>query len=98
MLIIVDPPYVCLTGFENDAGLLIMPLFMGIIQLFIPRKCVICKATNGRGWGRAALPDQGLGFLTIYVFGPIAGAVLAALVFTCLLEPLMKGKQGVDDG
>lgn len=49
------------------------------------------------GWGDAALPDRKLGFLTIYVFGPILGAVLAAAIFTYMIEPLMKGKRNQND-
>ena len=44
------------------------------------------------GWGSAALPDQSLGFITIYVFGPLCGAVVAALLFAFVVEPLVKGK------
>ena len=42
------------------------------------------------GWGKAALPDNRYGFLTVYVLGPIVGGVLAALFFTGVIEPLMK--------
>lgn len=44
------------------------------------------------GWKNAALPDNSLGFLSIYVLGPIVGACLAAGVFTYMVEPMMKGK------
>ncbi|WP_305043460.1 MIP/aquaporin family protein [Geoalkalibacter sp.] len=44
------------------------------------------------GWGTAALPDRSLGFLVVYVLGPIAGGCAAALVFSRLVEPLMNGK------
>ncbi len=44
------------------------------------------------GWGKAAFPDQGLGFLSVYVMGPLLGAGTAAGVFTCIVEPLMKDK------
>ncbi len=43
------------------------------------------------GWGKAALPDNHFGFLTVYVLGPIVGAVLAAIFFTKIVEPLMNG-------
>jgi glycerol uptake facilitator protein len=42
------------------------------------------------GWGTAALPDRGLGFLTIYVLAPISGGLLAAFLFTRMIEPLMR--------
>lgn len=32
------------------------------------------------GWGAAAMPDEGLGFLTVYVLGPVVGASVAALL------------------
>ena len=49
------------------------------------------------GWGKAALPDQNFGHLTIYCLGPVVGASLASLVFTRIIEPLMKRK-GQGDG
>ena len=49
------------------------------------------------GWGKAALPDPGIGFLTVYVLGPICGALVASGLFTYVIEPLMKGKNGQDD-
>lgn len=45
------------------------------------------------GWGKAALPDPHYGFLTVYVLGPIAGGITAALSFTKIIEPLMKNKK-----
>jgi glycerol uptake facilitator protein len=45
------------------------------------------------GWGDAAFPDRHAGFITVYVLGPVAGAVSAALLFTLVIEPLMKGKK-----
>lgn len=45
------------------------------------------------GWGKAAMPDNNYGFLTVYVLGPIVGGILAALLFTRLIEPLMKDKE-----
>jgi glycerol uptake facilitator protein len=49
------------------------------------------------GWGSAAMPDQGVGFITVYVLGPLCGGLLAAGIFTYVIEPLMKGKTGKDD-
>lgn len=48
------------------------------------------------GWGNAALPDNGLGFLSVYVLGPIAGAV-AASGLSAIIEPLMKAKSACGD-
>jgi len=45
------------------------------------------------GWQDAAFPDAEMGFLAVYVLGPIAGGLLAALVFTKLIEPLMSAKR-----
>ncbi|PIO90663.1 MAG: aquaporin [Zetaproteobacteria bacterium CG06_land_8_20_14_3_00_59_53] len=44
------------------------------------------------GWGQAALPDASPGLLTVYVLGPVAGGLLAGLVFTRIVEPMMNGK------
>jgi glycerol uptake facilitator protein len=49
------------------------------------------------GWGNAALPDRHLGFITIYVLGPLCGAVLAGMLFAFVIEPLAKGKNGNQD-
>ena len=45
------------------------------------------------GWGNVALPDRNFGFLTIYCLGPITGACFASLLFTRIVEPLMKKKK-----
>lgn len=42
------------------------------------------------GWGSAALP--GFAHIAVYVLGPVAGALVAAFVFTRLVEPLMTSK------
>jgi len=42
------------------------------------------------GWGHAALPDALGGFIWVYVFAPIIGALAAGLFFTKVIEPLMK--------
>ncbi|QEM67456.1 MIP family channel protein [Geobacter sp. FeAm09] len=48
------------------------------------------------GWGAAAFPDAGFGFITVYVLGPIAGGVAAsALSYT--IEPFMKAKRAAGD-
>lgn len=49
------------------------------------------------GWGSAAFPGPGFGFLTVYVLGPISGAMVASGLFSYVIEPLMKGKKGKDD-
>lgn len=46
------------------------------------------------GWGKAALPDDHFGFLTVYVLGPVIGGVLAGLLFTGVVEPLMNSAGG----
>ncbi|HLC16256.1 MAG TPA: MIP family channel protein [Thermodesulfovibrionia bacterium] len=48
------------------------------------------------GWGKAALPDDNYGFLTVYVLGPVVGGAAASLIFTGIIEPLMK-KKGSDN-
>jgi len=44
------------------------------------------------GWGTAAVQGDGLGSITVYVVGPILGALMAAYAFTGVVEPLMKNK------
>ncbi|WP_277058245.1 MIP/aquaporin family protein [Trichlorobacter lovleyi] len=48
------------------------------------------------GWGDAAFPGRGPGFLVVYVLGPIAGGVAASAV-SFLMEPLMKAKSSCRD-
>lgn len=48
------------------------------------------------GWKQAAFPDSHLGFLTVYVIGPIAGGILAALAFRKVIEPIMHRKSDTD--
>ncbi len=42
------------------------------------------------GWGSAAFPDTQGGFIIVYMLGPITGGTLASLIFTRIIEPLMK--------
>ncbi len=42
------------------------------------------------GWGDAAMPDTAFGFFSVYVLGPITGALAAAVAFTRISEPMMK--------
>jgi len=42
------------------------------------------------GWGDAAFPRQTGGFFFVYILSPLLGGSAAALVFTYILEPLMK--------
>ncbi len=44
------------------------------------------------GWGDAAWPDNTFGFFFVYILGPIAGGLIAALLFVKVLEPLMASK------
>ena len=44
------------------------------------------------GWGSAAMPDAGFGFLSVYVLGPVTGGLAAGLSFTRIVEPLMNSK------
>jgi len=44
------------------------------------------------GWGEAALPGSGVDFATVYLLGPVAGALTAAMLFTRVSEPMMKRK------
>lgn len=42
------------------------------------------------GWGSAAFPDRSGGFFYVYILAPVIGALAAGLLFTRVLEPLMK--------
>lgn len=46
------------------------------------------------GWHQAAMPDERYGFLVVYVIGPVCGAILAALLFRKIIEPIMLRKNG----
>jgi glycerol uptake facilitator protein len=86
----------------------IVPLFIGLtitvlISIIAPltqagfnpaRDLVPRLFSMAAGWGTAALPDAGWGFLTIYVLGPIVGGALAALTFTHVVEPVMIAPAG----
>jgi glycerol uptake facilitator protein len=50
------------------------------------------------GWGKAALPDTKGGFFIVYVMGTTAGGAAASLVFTRIIEPMMKKKGGLTEG
>ncbi|MFA5354272.1 MAG: aquaporin [Thermodesulfovibrionales bacterium] len=45
------------------------------------------------GWGEAALADGWQGSLVVYCLEPVAGGGLASLLFTSVVEPLMKTKK-----
>ncbi len=93
----------CNVGRPDDS---LSPLFIGLTVMIIIS--VIAPLTQAginpardlaprifayiAGWRKAALPDDHYGFLTVYVFGPLLGGILASLLFTKLLQPLMKNK------
>lgn len=93
----------CNVGRPNDS---LSPLFIGLTVTVIIS--VIAPLTQAglnpardlsprffaylAGWGSAALPDSHYGFLTVYVLGPIAGGILAALLFDKIVKPVMAGK------
>lgn len=77
------------------------PLFIGLAVTIII--CILAPLTQAglnpardlaprlfsycSGWGKTASPDNNFGIL-VYVLSPIAGATLAALCFTRLIEPI----------
>lgn len=89
----------CNVGRPDDS---ITPVFIGLTVSVII--CVIAPLTQAglnpardlsprvfaflAGWGPASLPDRQFGFLTVYVLGPFAGGIAAALL-TRVLQPLM---------
>jgi glycerol uptake facilitator protein len=42
------------------------------------------------GWGKAAFPDSTYGFLWVYILGPVFGGGAASVLFTQVIEPIMK--------
>lgn len=94
----------CNLGRPDDA---LAPLFIGLAVTMII--AVVAPLTQAglnpardlsprlfamlSGWGKAALPDPGWGFLTIYVVGPIVGGALASVLFAYAVEPLMNAKR-----
>ncbi len=85
----------------------IAPLFIGLTVSIII--CVIAPLTQAginpardlsprlfsylAGWGSASFPDNHYGFLSVYVLGPLVGGVLASILFTKAIHPLMLGKK-----
>jgi glycerol uptake facilitator protein len=94
----------CNLGRPDDA---LAPLFIGLtVTLIISILAPLTQAGLNpardlsprlfamlAGWGSAALPDHGYGFLSVYVLGPICGGALAAGLFTYVVEPLMNEKK-----
>jgi len=44
------------------------------------------------GWGNAALPEPSYSFLTVYVLGPLIGALVSGYGFSKIIEPLLRSK------
>ena len=44
------------------------------------------------GWGQIAIPGPKGGFLVVYILAPILGGILAAAIFTKIIQPLMESK------
>ena len=44
------------------------------------------------GWGKVAIPGPQGGFFWVYIAAPLAGGVIAAIAFRCLIVPLMTAK------
>jgi glycerol uptake facilitator protein len=91
-------------GRPSDA---LTPLFIGLTLAVLI--CIIAPLTQAglnpardlaprifaylAGWGRAAMPDENYGFITVYVLGPLTGGILASLFFTNIVEPFMKNSR-----
>ena len=48
------------------------------------------------GWQSAALPDEVGGWFWVYILAPVVGAIIAALCFRYLLEPLLVSNNNED--
>lgn len=44
------------------------------------------------GWDKIAIPGPKGGFFVVYMLGPVLGGMLAAFIFTRIIQPLMEGK------
>lgn len=44
------------------------------------------------GWGQIAIPGPKGGFFFVYILAPILGGIIAAYIFTKIIQPLMEGK------
>ncbi|MCE5284644.1 MAG: aquaporin family protein [Pelosinus sp.] len=49
------------------------------------------------GWGSYAFPDRSGGFFFVYVLAPIVGGLAAAILFSYVVEPLMKKERKACD-
>lgn len=94
----------CNLGRPDDV---LVPLFIGLAVTILI--CILAPLTQAgmnpardlvprlfayaAGWRRAAMPDAGFGFLTVYVLGPVTGAIGAALAFVHVIEPLMSARK-----
>ncbi|WP_333804269.1 MIP/aquaporin family protein [Sulfurospirillum sp.] len=93
----------CNLGRPNDN---IAPLFIGLTVTSII--CLIAPLTQAGlnpardfsprmvawmfGWDNAAFPDQCGGFFFVYMFSPVLGGMMAGVLFTHFIEPLMNRK------
>jgi glycerol uptake facilitator protein len=44
------------------------------------------------GWGKVAIPGSKGGFFTVYILAPVLGGILAAFIFTKIIQPLMESR------
>lgn len=44
------------------------------------------------GWGRIAIPGPKGGFFVVYILAPVLGGIIAAYIFTKIIQPLMESK------
>ena len=84
----------------------ISPVFIGTAVLGII--CIIAPLTQAglnpardfgprlvaylAGWGRIAIPGPKGGFFIVYILAPVLGGIIAAYIFTKIIQPLMESK------
>ena len=97
----------CNVGKPDDA---LTPLFIGLTVTSII--CLLAPLTQAGlnpardfsprlvalifGWGKWAFPDKYGGAFWVYILGPVIGGLVAAFIFTKIIEPALNRKKEAD--